>query len=228
MDNQLLNDGIIKLKKVFKEKNINEYLAHLGQFLQNENIYYKIINKQDYDEKYYYVNNTWSLINNYEKLYNYPKPVINKKNNKDYNIDSGIIEIYNINNLLIQTNEYFDINLIKMLIVKLLNKNIKFKFSKLELSKNNYNPNKIHRDGNNIIKFGILLSDFNNYNEGNNIFVKKSHLDDYTNIDVKDLDIIIGNKGDCVIYYEKGLHNKSVQTNNRLMINLNYYFEIID
>lgn len=223
-----MNQGFIELKNVFKENDINIFLNELGIFLQKENIYYKILNKQDYNEEKYYVNNTWSLINNYNKLYYYPKPVVNVRNNKDYNVDSGLIDIYNIDKLLTITDKIFNKSLIQTILEKILNKKVCIKMIKLQILKNNYNPCKLHKDDN-TIKFGIFLSDVFENNEGVNVFIKNSHKENNKEISKEDIHLFFGNKGDCFIYYQNGLHGKTIQNHedNKMHIYLIYDFEII-
>jgi hypothetical protein len=210
MNNELIKNGIIHIKELFKNNDINNFIEIIDKFIEN-------IRK----------NKNIKIIKNENDIYKYPETFIFINNKNDIYKDNGIINIYNIDYLLKEIDLYFDKNKIKKIIEGKINKKIIYKISNLEIINKNLFPSSLENNKSNMIKCSILLNDLKNYNEGNIKYIKTSHIIDINYDLIKNLEIIIGNKGDCIIYYEKGYHNKSSNDTNKTIYYLNYYFEII-
>lgn len=211
MNNELIKYGIIKIKNVFNNDDINNFIEIIDKFIKNiEN------------------NKNIKIIKNENDIYKYPKLcILLYKNENDIYKDNGIINIYNIEYLLEEIELYFNKNIIKKIIEEKINKKIEYKISNLEIINKNLFPSILKNNKTDVIKCSILLNDLKNYNEANIKYIKTSHKLDINYDLIKNLEIIIGNKGDCVIYYEKGYHNKSSNDTNKTIYYLNYYYEII-
>ena len=215
--------GYVFLKNVIKKEQINNINSSINNFLKKEYIYTKVSASCDYNEKEYYVNNKYYLLNSYNKIQYYRVPVINVGGNLDTKTDVGLITIFNVNKII---HELKDINttLLRTLLFKLTN--IKWKLQKvnLKLLNNVLNPSKIHVDNyETCVKCCIYLNDIPTVDSGSNIFVEGSHINQRISHNRKNVKFITGEKGDILFSFQNGHHARNPNYGS-VVGYLTYYF----
>ena len=217
MNKEIINNfndkGCTFLKNVFNSDKINDLNNEINNFMNENNIYIHLNKRQDVQENNFYVNNSYTTLNNYQKIQHYYLPVID--NRKGYNrvTDSGMIDIYNANKLFPNILIYFDLNLILTLLNKITGHKCKLLRTNIQLCNNVVNTNSFHFDNlDKCIKFTIYLSDIENNNYGPPVFIEKTHRDK-KNIKTDDIKTFLGNKGDVLISLQNGFHRKLPQSN---------------
>jgi len=205
--------GYIFLKSVFAKKDIEEFSGEIKTFMNENNIYGLLNKKEDENMGSFYVNNTYGLLNNYHKIQHYYLPVIDNKGTRDRKTDLGLIDIYNADKLFPNISNYFDSNLIQLLLLKITGTNWKLLRTNLQISNNVSSPNSFHFENinNKCIKFCIYLSDIVD-NNGALVYIEKTHeiKNEIKNEYIKTFN---GNRGDVLISYQNGFHRKMPQKN---------------
>jgi len=205
--------GYIFLKSVFTNKDIEDFSSEIKTFMNENNIYGLLNKKEDENMGTFYVNNTYSLLNNYHKIQHYYLPVIDNKGTRDRKTDLGLIDIYNADKLFPNISNYFDSNLIQILLCKITGTNWKLLRTNIQISNNVSSPNSFHFENinNKCIKFCIYLSDIVD-NNGALVYIEKTHeiKNEIKNEYIKTFN---GNRGDVLISYQNGFHRKMPQKN---------------
>ena len=222
----LINNGYVFIKDVYNKQKIESFTRIINQFLTTEHIYSKINNKQDFKNNKYYINNKNNLINSFSKMLHYSVPVINVRSNKNVNIDDGMIDIFNINRLIPNINEYFDISVIHRVINKLTNQKWELQRINLQLCNSVKTPNIFHHDRyEKTLKYCILLTDILDTSFGPPMFIKGSHIHQKSAVANKqNYKTFLGDKGCILISYQHGLHRKLPQQPGRISAYLVYNF----
>lgn len=215
--------GYVFLKNVISIENINLINSSINKFIKDEHIYTKINSSSDFNEKDYYVNNKYYLLNSYNKIQYYRVPVINVGGNLDTKTDKGLITFFNVNRLIKETNK-ININLLQTLLYKLTNTKWKLKNINLKLLNNVLMPSKLHCDNyETCIKCCIYLNDVDTVDSGSNIFVEGSHKNNRIEHTRENVKFITGKKGDILISFQNGFHARNPNYNS-IMGYLTYYF----
>lgn len=211
-------NGYLFLKDVYNIELINNYNNLINQFLITNNIKAHLNKRYDVKENNLFVNNTFNSLNSFQKQQYYYLPVIDNRGCHNRITDAGMIDIYNINKLIPETSEYFDIEVMKNILKKITNKDWKLFRINLHICDNVKNTGSFHFDNfEKTIKFSIYLSDIIENSDGPLVFIEKSH-NNKNNIKHSDTKIFNGKKGDLLISYQNGLHKKLGQNNS-----LSYY-----
>ena len=207
--------GYLFLKKVYNETIISNYNQLINQFWINHNVDSHIHKKYDVETDYFIVNNTYSKLNNFIKQQYYYLPVIDNRYGHNKNTDSGMIDFFNIEKLIPETLEYFDIDVMLSILYKITHKKWKFFRVNLQLCNNVSSPNSYHYDSSNenIIKFSIYLSEVDTNDKGALSYIENTHINK-KNFKQKDIKIFLGNPGDILISYQNGFHKKTIQKNS--------------
>ena len=142
----LINNGYVFIKNVYERQNVEAFARDINSFLAREHIFSKLSSRQDIKNNKYYINNEYRLINSFSKMLHYSVPVINVRGNKDINVDEGMIDIFNVNELIPNFNEYFNVNVIHNVIQKLTNERWELQRINLQLCNSVRKPNIFHHD----------------------------------------------------------------------------------
>lgn len=214
--NNLLENGYVFLKDVYKNEDLNKINNEFFTFFQENNIQEHLGKREDVKKDTFYVNNTYNSLNTYYKQQYYYLPVIDNRIGHNRITDNGVIDIFNINKLLPSINENINIDIILTILNKLTQKVWKLERINLQINNNVSNTNNYHCDDNNSIKFTIYMNDIKEENGGALSFIEGTHLDKkFTNKQIK---TFYGNQGDVLISYQNGFHKKNFQKNS-----INYF-----
>ncbi len=224
MDYSFEEKGCAFLKAVHSRESIEKFNADVRDFIQTNKIYSLIQVRYDVQEKNFFVNNTFGALNSYHKMQYYYLPVVDNRGSHNRTNDVGMLDFYNIDKLIPNINNYFDISLIQAIIGKLTGINWKFSRVNLHISSNVENPQGYHYDSfEKTLKYTIYLSDVSNCDYGALSYIEKSHMMNES-IKQKDVKIFTGNKGDVLISYQQGYHRKMPQKFQSSTGYLTFYF----
>ncbi len=209
--------GYVYLRNVYDIKVIEKLNMDINQFMTNEGIFSHLQKRQDVQTDTYFVNNTYGVLQNFQKLQFYYLPVINNRGTYNRSTDKGLIEIYNVEKLIPSVKEYFDTNLMQILLNKISGIEWKLNRINLQLHIGVSNPVGFHIDNGNdrMVKYSIYLNDIIGDEYGPPMFIEKTHK---MRKGFKNSDAIkfIGNMGDVLIHYQNGMHRKLPQKMNNL------------
>ena len=205
--------GCLFLKSVFDKETIEIFNKEIRDYMSLNEIYTHIKKRQDIQEETYFVNNSYTSLNNFQKMQYYYLPVIDNRGCHNRQHDVGMIDIYNIQKLLPNIEKYFSIDLMTNLLKKITNKNWKLFRTNLHICSNVNNPIPFHTDNyENTLKITVYLSDIKKNNDGPPVFIEGTHINN-NNIKNDNFKIFYGTKGDALISYQSGLHKKMPQNN---------------
>jgi len=221
--NDLNENGCIFLQSVYTKNNMNKILDEFIQFYIGNNIQEELNKREDVSKQNYYVNNTYNLLNCYEKMRYYYLPVIDNRIGHNRIVDVGVIDIFNISKLLASIHEIIEIDVLLSIINKLTNKEWKFLRMNLQINNNVKNPNQYHYMDKEIIKVSVLLNDINENTGGGISYIHGSHIN--KKISNNNMKNFYGSCGDVFINYQNGYHKK-MQQQNSIHYFLNLFFEI--
>jgi len=217
MDNKISNDfnekGCIFLNSVFSLDIIESFNKDIRDFMAKNQIYLHLKKRHDVTEDTFFVNNTYTSLDNYKKMQYYYLPVIDNKGSHNRSTDVGMIDIYNADKLFPNIHHIFDINLVNTLLYKITGQKWKLLRTNIQICSNVTNPNSFHFENTEkCIKFTIYLSDILNQESGPPIYIERTHniKNDIKNDDIK---TFLGKKGDVLISLQNGLHRKLPQKN---------------
>lgn len=218
MSNKIANDfnekGCLFLNSVFHLDIIEKFNLEIREFMNKNNIYTHLKKRHDVTEDLFFVNNTYTSLDNYKKMQYYFLPVIDNKGSHNRITDVGMIDIYNIDKLIPKLFEYFDIELLLTIIQKITGTKWKLLRSNVQICSNVINSNSFHFENiDKCIKCTIYLSDIVNNDYGPPIYIEKTH-NIKNNIKNSDIKTFLGKKGDILISFQNGLHRKLPQNNN--------------
>ena len=211
-DYEFNTKGYVFLKSVYDTNIIETFNNEIRTFMNDNNVHGLLNKKEDENMGTFYVNNTYSLLNNYHKIQHYYLPVIDNKGTRDRKTDLGLIDIFNADKLFPNIVNYFDINLMLILLNKMTGTNWKLLRTTIQISNNVSNPNSYHFENiNKCIKFCIYLSDIVD-NNGALVYIEKTHeiKNEIKNEYIKTFN---GNRGDVLISFQNGFHRKMPQKN---------------
>ena len=224
MDYNFDEKGCAFLKGVHSRENIENFNAEVRDFIQNNKIYSHTQVRYDVQEKNFFVNNTYGALNSYHKMQFYYLPVIDNRGGHNRTHDVGMLDFFNIDKLIPNIYNYFDINLIQVLIYKLTGVQWKLSRVNLHISSNVESPNGYHYDSfEKTLKYTIYLSDVTSPDYGALSYIEKSHLMNES-VKQKDVKIFTGNKGDILISLQQGYHRKMPQKFQSSTGYLTFYF----
>jgi predicted RNA-binding protein Jag len=205
--------GALFLKSVYNINIIEDFNKEIRDFFTKNHIYEHIRKKNDVTEETFFVNNTYSSLNNYTKMQHFYIPVIDNRGSHNRSTDVGMIDIYNADKLFPSIFKDFNIELIQTLLFKITNKKWKLLRTNIQICSNVTNSNSFHFENTETcIKFMIYLSDIINDDCGAPVYIEKSH-NIKNNIKNENIKIFHGNKGDVLISYQNGFHRKLPQKN---------------
>lgn len=205
--------GYVFLSSVFNSDIIQRFNDYLKNFMVKNNIYIHIKKRHDVVEDTYFVNNTYTSVDTYQKIQYYYLPVIDNRGSRNRSNDIGMIDIYNAHKLLPDIYTYFDINLLKTIINKITGGKWKLLRNNVQICSNVVNPSSFHFENiEKCIKVTIYLSDVINNDYGPPMYIEESHINK-NNIKNDKIKTFLGNKGDILISFQNGLHRKLPQNN---------------
>lgn len=215
MDLLFNKNGYVFLKSVYKKEDLDKITKETFEFINDNNINEELQKKEDVTKNNYYVNNTYSNLNNFFKQQYYYLPVFDNRKGHNRITDSGLIDIYNFHKL-IDITKLINIEIILEILKKLTNKNWKLLRVNFHINNNVQNPDVFHYDNNESIKYSIYMNDIIKENGGCLSFIEGTHeLKKFSNNQIKNF---YGNAGDVLISYQKGFHRKLPQKNS-----INYF-----
>ena len=205
--------GCLFLKSVFNTETIELFNKEIKEFMNVNEIYTHIKKRQDIKEEKFYVNNSYTTLDSFQKMQYYYLPVVDNRGSHNRQYDVGMIDIYNIQKLLPNIEKYFSIDLMQNLLKKITNKSWKLFRTNLHICSNVNNPISFHIDNyDTTIKIVVYLSDIKNNEDGAPVFIEGTHINQ-SNIKNDSVKIFKGNKGDVLISYQNGMHKKLPQNN---------------
>jgi hypothetical protein len=206
--------GSLFLSSVYSLDIIEEMNKNIREFMTKNNIYVHLKKRHDVVEDSFFVNNTYTSLDNYKKMQYYYLPVIDNRGSHNRTNDVGMIDIYNIEKLFPNLFSLFAIDLILTILYKITNCKWKLLRSNIQICSNVSNPNSFHFENiDKCIKYTIYLSDIIENDYGPPIYIEKTHIVK-NNIKNEDIKTFLGKKGDVLISYQNGLHRKLPQKNN--------------
>ena len=206
--------GCLFLNSVYSLEIIEEFNQNIRDFMNKNNIYGHLKKKNDVTEEIFFVNNTYTSLDNYKKMQYYYLPVIDNRGSHNRTNDVGMIDIYNIDKLFPNLFSLFDINLILTILNKISGVKWKLLRSNIQICSNVTNPNSFHFENTDkCIKYTIYLSDILTNDNGPLLYIEKTH-NIKNNINNSDIKTFLGKKGDVLISYQNGLHRKLPQNNS--------------
>ncbi len=205
--------GYVFLSSVYNTDIINKFNDYLKDFMIKNNIYIHIKKRHDVTENEYFVNNTYTSVDTYQKIQYYFLPVIDNRGSRNRSNDIGMIDIYNAHKLLPDIYKYFDTNLLKIILNKITGSKWKLLRNNIQICSNVVNPCSFHFENiEKCIKITIYLSDIINNDYGPPMYIEGSHINK-NNIKNDKIKTFLGNKGDILISFQNGLHRKLPQNN---------------
>jgi hypothetical protein len=213
---QFNEKGVLFLKSVFTQEKIEELNKDVREFMNTNKIFEHIKKRHDVSEEYFFVNNTYTSLDNYKKMQYYYIPVIDNRGSHNRANDIGMIDIYNVHTLLPNIYTLFDIELILSLLFKITGKKWKLLRNNIQICTNVSNPVSFHFENTEqCLKFVIYLSDITEESGGAPMYIEKTH-NIKNNIKNDDIKTYYGVKGDVLISYQNGLHKKMTQKNSTI------------
>lgn len=197
-------NGHLFLQSVYTEDTINSFNKELKDFFVKNSIYVHLQKNYDVNEDSFFVNNTYTLLTNNQKIQYYYSPVINNRGNINRISDAGFIEIVNADRLFRNLVIYFDIDLISKLVHKISSQAWKLQQINIEVYNNVINPNGFHFEEKRL-KVIVFLSTIQNDDSGTYTYIEKTN---NNKMEVKNENIrqFYGKGGDIVIMDTNGYH----------------------
>lgn len=214
--NDLTKKGYVFLKNVYKKEELNEINKDFFNFYIENNVQEELNKKEDVNKGFYYVNNTYNILNSFHKQQYYYIPVIDNRLGHNRVTDVGMIDIFNVNKLLYSINKMIELDVILSILKKITNKDWKLFRVNYQVCNNVVNPNNYHYDNDECIKFTIFMNDIKEESGGGLSFIEETHkVKKFSNNQIKNF---YGNIGDVLISYQNGFHRKLIQKNS-----INYF-----
>jgi len=218
--NNISNDfnekGCLFLNSVYDLEIIENFNKEIREFMTNNSIYTHLQKRQDVQEETFYVNNTYTSLDNYQKNQYYYLPVIDNRGGHNRLNDVGMVDFYNADKLFPNIYKTFNIELIITILKKITDNNWKLLRTNIQLCSNVINPNSFHFDTNDkCIKYTIYLSDILNNDFGPPVYIEYTH-NIKNNIKNDNIKTFLGKKGDVLISYQNGFHKKLPQKNSTI------------
>jgi|TARA_B110000483_G_scaffold138665_1_gene165726 hypothetical protein len=214
--NGFTDKGYVFLKDVYKKEELNKINEDFFNFYIENNIQGELNKKEDVNKDFYYVNNTYNILNNFFKQQYYYIPVIDNRLGHNRITDVGMIDIFNADKLLYSINKIINTEVILSILKKITNKDWKLFRVNYQICNNVINPNNYHCDNDECIKFTIFMNDIKEEFGGGLSYIEETHkVKKFSNNQIKNF---YGNIGDVLISYQNGFHKKLIQQNS-----INYF-----
>lgn len=208
--------GHLFIPSLFSIDKINEFNKEFRDFLQKNNIYTHIKKRHDVSEETYFVNNTYTSINTFQKMQYYYLPVIDNRVSHNRTTDTGMIDFFNADKLFPNIHQMFDIELLLSILKKISNRNWKLLRTNIHLCINVSNSSSFHIDNaEECIKCTIYLSDVLSNDHGPPVYIEGSHnnlINENKNLN-SNIKIFLGEKGATLFSFQTGIHRKLSQNN---------------
>lgn len=206
-------NGHLFLQNVFTLEVIEDFNKEIREFMNTNNIYEHLGKRHDVTEDNFFVNNTYTQLNNYNKIQYYYLPVIDNRKGHNRSTDVGMIDIYNAHKLFPNIFKTFNLELMLTILNKISGKKWKLLRTNIQICNNVENPNSFHFENTeNCIKIAIYLSNITSDDCGSLVYIENTHISK-TKIKNEHIKTFLGKKGDMLISYQNGFHRKMPQKN---------------
>ncbi len=213
----LETQGYIFLKNVFQRDVIEQFNLQMNDYFTKNQVMMYLQKPMDMDLENFYVNNTYSQMDNFEKNIRYQKPVFENRGAKNRTTDIGVYDFHQAQKIFPNLYEIFQIKTFEAILNKTTSSRWRLDRSNIHISNNVKNPVGYHSDGlKDVIRVMIYLSDLPDISYGTPSFIQNSHTPSGKANGIKrdDIKTFPGQKGDVLISYENGLHRKLPQNKN--------------
>jgi hypothetical protein len=213
----LENQGYIFLKNVFQREVIEQFNASMNDYFTKYQVMMYLQKPMDMDLENFYVNNTYSQMDNFEKNIRYQKPVFENRGVKNRVNDINAYDFHQAQKIFPNLLEIFQIKTLEAILNKTTSSRWRFDRVNIHISNNVKNPIGFHSDGlKDEIRVMIYLSDLPETSYGTPSFISHTHTPTGRANGIKKeyIKTFTGNKGDILISYENGLHRKLPQEIN--------------
>jgi hypothetical protein len=194
---------------------IEQFNVQMNSYFTKNQVMMYLQKPMDMDLEHFYVNNTYSQMDNFEKNIRYQKPVIENRGAKNRTNDIGAYDFHQAQKLFPNLLDIFQIKTLESILQKTTSSRWRFDRANIHISNNVKNPIGYHSDGlKDEIRVMIYLSDLPDTTYGIPSFIQSSHTPTGRANGIKrdDIKTFVGSKGDILISYENGLHRKLPQT----------------
>jgi hypothetical protein len=211
-------NGHLFIPSLYDIDKINEFNQEFRNFLQKNEIYIHLKKRHDVQEQTYFVNNTYTALNSFQKIQYYYLPVIDNRSSHNRTTDAGMVDFYNADKLFPNIYNFFDIELIISILRKITNRDWKLFRTNIQLCSNVINPSSFHIDNaQECVKCTIYLSDILYNEHGPPVYIEGSHIPENINGNTKNqsnnIKTFLGNKGAVLFSFQNGIHRKLPQNN---------------
>jgi hypothetical protein len=210
------NKGNLFIPSLFSVDKINEFNKEFRNFLEKNNIYTHLKKRHDVVEDTYFVNNTYTSLNTFQKMQYYYLPVIDNRLSHNRTTDDGMVDFFNVEKLFPNIYKTFDLEILLSILKKITNRSWKLFRTNIHLCNNVKNSSSFHIDNaEECIKCTIYLSDVLTNDHGPPVYIEGSHnnINSSTKTQNKNIKIFLGGKGDVLFSYQNGIHRKLSQNN---------------
>jgi hypothetical protein len=197
-------NGHLFLQSVYNEDSIHNFNKELKDFFVKNSIYVHLQKNYDVNEDSFFVNNTYTLLTNNQKIQYYYSPVINNRGNINRTSDAGFIEIVNADRLFRNLPLYFDIDLISKLVHKVSSESWKLQQINIEVYNNVGHPNGFHYEEKRL-KVIVFLSTIQNDDSGTYSYIEKTN-NNKMEVKNENIKLFYGKGGDILIMDSNGYH----------------------
>ena len=205
--------GYLFLNNVYSLENIEEINKSINDFIKQNNIYIHLTRRYDVTEDTFFVNNTYTSLDNYKKMQYYYLPVIDNRGGHNRSTDVGMIDFYNAEKLFPNIKNIVNIDVILSILFKITGIKWKLLRINIQICSNVINPNSFHFENiDKCIKVSIYLSDIINEDCGAPVYIENTHIIK-NNIKNENIKTFLGKKGDMLISFQNGIHRKMPQKN---------------
>ena len=205
--------GYLFLNNVYSLENIEEINKSINEFIKQNNIYTHLTRRYDVTEDTFFVNNTYTSLDNYKKMQYYYLPVIDNRGSHNRITDVGMIDFYNAEKLFPNIKNIFNIDVLLSILFKITGTKWKLLRINIQICSNVSNPNSFHFENiDKCIKISIYLSDIISEDCGAPVYIENTHIIK-NNIKNEYIKTFFGKKGDMLISFQNGIHRKMPQKN---------------
>lgn len=211
----LETQGYIFFKNVYQREVIEQFNSLMNDYFTKHQVMMYLQKPMDMDLEHFYVNNTYSQMDNFDKNVRHQKPVFENRGAKNRVNDIGAYDFHQAQKIFPNLLEIFQIKTLEAILNKTTSSRWRFDRANIHISNNVKNPIGFHSDGlKDVIRVMIYLSDLPETSYGTPSFIAHTHNGSgrANGIKQEHNKTFTGNKGDILISYENGLHRKLPQT----------------